>query len=360
MRTIVVIDTNVLLSDPNALFVYADAEIIIPQIVLSELDKIKVARNDRDVRWRGREISRILFDLSNYGNLTEGINLDNNSVIRVVPFEPEHFPENLSPKNADDRILGSALQAMRRRPDARVVLLTNDLNMLLKAQTLGVEVQQHENQSKPSPWRLLAGKLSSRRLALGWLAILVVLIGVFVGLWLFVPSPIPTTAVSPIIQTSSYTLKEVEYLNDLKASPNDFQGWYRLAKLYLDWAQQLRSGADFAQEREKLQSSVDAFNHALTLNPRSAPARTGLGNAYYFLGNNNEAVSQYIQSINYDRNYALAHFNLGFVLLNNMQDPSGAAKHFEAYLKLEPTGERSDYAREKLQEALPGWQIPQQ
>src|SRR3990172_7129924 len=116
MKTIVVIDTNVLLSDPNALFVYADAEIVIPQIVLSELDKIKVARNDREVRWRGREVSRILFDLSDYGNLTEGIALENNSVIRVAQYEAEDFPENLSPKNADDRILGCTLQPIKHHP----------------------------------------------------------------------------------------------------------------------------------------------------------------------------------------------------------------------------------------------------
>lgn len=360
MKTIVVIDTNVLLSDPNALFVYAEAEIVIPQIVLSELDKIKVARNDRDVRWRGREISRTLFDLSDYGNLTEGIALDNNSVVRVAQYEAEGFPENLSPKNADDRILGCALQAKKHNPDARVVLLTNDLNMLLKAQTLGLEVQRHENQFKPSLWRRLTGRLGSKRLALGWLTVPFILLVVFVGLWLYVPSPLPTTAGSTVFGTSSFELKEIEYLNSLKTAPNDFHVLFQLGQLYLDWAQQLQLNAQFDDGREKLKSAVDAFTRSLARNPKNAAARTGLGNAYYFLGNIEEAVSQYVQSVSYDPNYAPARFSLGFTLFNHLQDNEGAAKQFEYYLKLEPNGDRSDYARQKLQEIKGGWQpVPQ-
>jgi len=360
MKTIVVIDTNVLLSDPNALFVYAEAEIVIPQIVLSELDKIKIARNDRDVRWRGREISRTLFDLSDYGNLTEGIALDNNSVIRVAQYAAEDFPENLSPKNADDRILGCAMQAKKHHPDARVVLLTNDLNMLLKAQTLGIEVQRHEHEFKPSLWRRLTGKLGSKRLSMGWLALPFVLLAIFVSLWLFVPSPIPTPAGSPVFETSSFTLKEVAYLNSLKANPNDFHVLFQLGQLYLEWGQQLQFNAQFDDSREKLTSAVDAFTRSLALNPKNAAARTGLGNAYYFLGNIEEAVSQYVQSVSYDPNYAPAHFSLGFTLFNHLQDNEGAAKQFEYYLKLEPSGERSDYARQKLQQIKGGWQpVPQ-
>lgn len=350
MRTIIVIDTNVLLSDPNALFVYADAEIVIPQIVLSELDKIKVARNDREVRWRGREISRILFDLSSYGDLTGGIALDNNAFVRVAPYVAEGFPENLSPKNADDRIVGCALQAIKQHPDARVVLLTNDLNMLLKAQTLGIEVQRHKHQFKLGIWRRFKGKLGSKRLSLGWVSVPIILLAIFAGLWLYVPSPLPVTAGSPVIETSSFALKEVEFLNSLKSNPGDFHGWFQLGQLYLNWAQQLQSNADLEGAKQKLNAGVDAFKHALALDPENAAARTYLGNTYYFLGNKAEAVSQYVQAISYDPNYALAHFDLGYTLLNDARDTEGAAKQFEAYLKLEPAGANSAYARQKLEE----------
>lgn len=360
MKTIVVIDTNVLLSDPNVLFVYADAEIIIPQIVLSELDKVKVARNDREVKWRGREISRILFELSEYGNLTEGIPLDNNSIVRVVSSSSEGFPENLNRKNADDRILGSALQVKSKHPDARVVVLTNDLNMLLKAQTLGIEILHHQNQFKPGLWRRLTGKLGSKRLPMGWLMLPFVLIAVFFALWLYVPSPIPTSAEPPVLNTSLYELKEIGYLDALKKNPNDFHTLFQLGELYLNWAQQLQSNAKFDDEREKLNDAVDAFNRSLIINPKNAVARTDLGNAYYFLGNINAAIEQYTLGVVSDPDYALAHFDLGFVLYNHLGNASEAAKQFELYLKLAPTGKQSTYAQQKLKEIKADTQVAPQ
>ncbi len=66
MRT-VVLDTNVLLGDPEILFAFPDAEAIIPETVLGELDKLKTSRADPDLRFRGRKVSRLLFDLSATG-----------------------------------------------------------------------------------------------------------------------------------------------------------------------------------------------------------------------------------------------------------------------------------------------------
>ncbi|MBI4733542.1 MAG: hypothetical protein HY779_01760 [Rubrobacteridae bacterium] len=63
-RPIYVLDTNVLLYNPRAVYAFPDADVIIPDTVLMELDKIKTSRADRELRYRGREISRILFDLT--------------------------------------------------------------------------------------------------------------------------------------------------------------------------------------------------------------------------------------------------------------------------------------------------------
>ena len=187
-------------------------------------------------------------------------------------------------------------------------------------------------------------------MALGWLLVPLVIIGVLIGLWLFVPSPIPTPAGSFAFESQSFPLKELEYLNSLKMDPTDVHLWFQLGQLYLDWAQQLEAGARVDEAGEKLRAAVDAFERSLSRDPRNALTRTALGTAYYFLGNIDEAVSQYVQATSYDPNYALAHFNLGFVLYNHARDLNGAARHFEALLELEPTGERSDYARQKLEE----------
>ena len=350
MKNIVVIDTNVLLSDPNVLFLYPDAEVIIPQVVLAELDKVKMVRTDREVRFRGREVSRILFELSKHGALTEGVELDNNSVIRVAQTESQDLPKNLSPRNADDRIIGCAILEKQGHPDTHVLLLTNDLNMLLKAQTYGIEVARHENEFKLSLFAKLMQRLGQRRLALWWIIIPIALAGMLVSLWLFVPSPIPPPASSPTLELISFPLREVEYLNTLKSNPTNFQAWFQLGQLYGNWAQELESGSQFDSAREKLNSAVDAYKQALSIEPTNAAVHTSLGTAYLALGNTDEAISQFVQASSYDPDYAPAHFNLGFTLLTRNRDFTGATKEFETYLKLAPSGARSDYARQKLQE----------
>ena len=75
MKT-VVLDTNVLLADPRALFAYPGTEIVIPETVLSELDKLKTARIDPDLRFRGREVSRQIFELARDGSLTDGVDIE--------------------------------------------------------------------------------------------------------------------------------------------------------------------------------------------------------------------------------------------------------------------------------------------
>ena len=65
-------------------------------------------------------------------------------MLRVSPFDEASavMPEGLSARNADDRILAAAWRAMQDRGTENVALITNDLNMLLKAQTLGVRVER--------------------------------------------------------------------------------------------------------------------------------------------------------------------------------------------------------------------------
>ena len=145
MPDVVVLDTNVLLADPTVLLSFPRSDVVIPETVLGELDKLKTARVDPDLRFRGREISRILFDLSEEGSLVDGVELPDGGTLRVAPFESDvELPSGLQTRNADDRILAAVFQTRAiYGPEASVTLVTNDLNMLLKAQTLGVPVHRH-------------------------------------------------------------------------------------------------------------------------------------------------------------------------------------------------------------------------
>ncbi len=104
MQKIVVLDTNVLLADPQALLSFPRAEVVIPETVLGELDKLKTARVDPDLRFRGREVSRLLFEFSEEGSLTEGVDLPEGGRLRVAPFDSRHHAP------------GGRRHAQRRRP----------------------------------------------------------------------------------------------------------------------------------------------------------------------------------------------------------------------------------------------------
>lgn len=349
MDRILVIDTNVLLSDPYALYAYANSEIIVAQTVLTELDKIKMGRSDSGIRFRGREVSRTLFDLSQYGSLLEGIELDNGALIRVVQHDPNNFPPTLNPKNGDDKILGTAIQLQEENPSMPLTLLTNDLNMLLKAQTLGIDVQRHEQEYRRSSLSRFFAHFRKRKFSMTWVLVPLVLISLFISLWLFqVPSPI--TPVSSVIPgTTSFALQEAQLQDMLKKSGESYADWFQLGQLYLRWADQLQKEADFNAARDKRQAAVDAFKETLTLRQDHSMAKTSLGDAYFILGDLDAAISQYIQVINQNPDYPLAHFNLAFVLFDQ-RDYNGAAEHFRTYLKREPNGQYSEAAKVRLDE----------
>ena len=69
-----VLDTNVLLHSPHALFAFSEHTIVIPEVVLEELDRFKSESNDRGAN--SREISRIIDQLRTRGNLVEGVSAE--------------------------------------------------------------------------------------------------------------------------------------------------------------------------------------------------------------------------------------------------------------------------------------------
>src|SRR5690606_18614441 len=81
MKKIFVLDTNVLLHDPHAIFAFEDNEVVIPAIVLEEIDSKK--RNADELGRNARYVSRMLDGLRQRGRLHDGILLDNGGTIKV-------------------------------------------------------------------------------------------------------------------------------------------------------------------------------------------------------------------------------------------------------------------------------------
>src|SRR3982751_1760801 len=96
-----VIDTNVLLHNPSALFMFAENEVIIPFDVIEELDKFKAGTDD--LGRNARTVLRHLDQLRKHGNLSEGVDLPiPGGRLRVILEEDQQLTPGLSANTPDN------------------------------------------------------------------------------------------------------------------------------------------------------------------------------------------------------------------------------------------------------------------
>ena len=166
-----VLDTNVLLHNPNALFVFQENHVIIPYPVIEELDKMK--RREDDIGRNARACIRHLDKLRESGKLTEGvcwgsINLGpeaapstglNGSAgtIRIDVREYER-PAVIAEDTADNRIISVAWHLFN--DGIRAVFVSKDLSARIKSDSLGIRTEDFENQ-KVDAERLYTGYITA-------------------------------------------------------------------------------------------------------------------------------------------------------------------------------------------------------
>jgi PhoH-like ATPase len=142
MKKTYVLDTNVLLSDPNSIFSFEDNDLIIPMAVLEELDHHK-SRID-EVGKNARQISRTLDDLRSTGSLIEGVSLYSGSNLRVVSISTDTFkklPPELQASKVDNMIIAFMLQM--KESLAECILVSKDINVRIKCDSLGVKCEDY-------------------------------------------------------------------------------------------------------------------------------------------------------------------------------------------------------------------------
>jgi PhoH-like ATPase len=135
-----VLDTNVLLHNPKALFAFSDNRVVIPMIVLEELDKFKTKNNE--LGRNSREVARDLDRLRQFGSLREGVATDQGGLIQVVLRYEEI--EGALPGLNDNRILGCAVQLRNEGHD--VLFISKDINARLKADALAIPSMDYDTQ----------------------------------------------------------------------------------------------------------------------------------------------------------------------------------------------------------------------
>jgi PhoH-like ATPase len=151
MKKIFVLDTNVLLHDPHSIFAFQDNDVVIPAVVLEEMDTKK--RLADEVGRNARYVSRLLDDLRQKGHLHDGVTLDHGGILKV---ELNHrcytrTQELFGEMTNDNRILAVALNYQLEEEEKRsnkkrykpVVLVSKDTLVRIKADVMGITAEDY-------------------------------------------------------------------------------------------------------------------------------------------------------------------------------------------------------------------------
>ncbi len=142
---IYVLDTNVILHDFNAIYHFENNDVIIPIVVLEELDNFK--KGNSLINFHAREFMREIDALTNNSPFKEGVKLGKDRGKLFIEtgkkFTPE-MEESFSIKNADHRILAIAEYYRTKFPHKYVALVTQDINLRMKAKSLGVNAEDYQ------------------------------------------------------------------------------------------------------------------------------------------------------------------------------------------------------------------------
>ncbi len=144
-RKIFVLDTNVLIHSPQALFAFEEHRIVIPIVVIEEIDQFKKGVDEKSRN--ARQIGRYLDALRERGSLQDGVETDNGGIVQIsVNSEVTDTASKLIyMDNNDNLIIGTALYFKDKYPESTVTLVSKDANVRIKADCVGVRAENYES-----------------------------------------------------------------------------------------------------------------------------------------------------------------------------------------------------------------------
>ncbi len=147
--TILIPDTNAIIGEPSPIHYKSIASddtfvfLLLPT-VLAELDELKVNHRNPDFRKKVNKVITRIKGWRNQGGLREGVTVDRTIKVKAVASEPK-MGKTLSwldENNRDDRIIASVLEVQTTCPNARIVLVTGDVNLSNKADVARIETAE--------------------------------------------------------------------------------------------------------------------------------------------------------------------------------------------------------------------------
>ena len=157
-KRLFVLDTNVLMHDPTALFRFQEHDIFLPMMVLEELDSGKKGMSE--VARNVRQVSRFLDDLMagaskdviDHGLALTNLELNGRQAAAAsgrLFFQTRHLPnllpDSLPGNTPDNDILGTALALQQDHPERRVIVVSKDINLRIKAAVLGIRAEDYSS-----------------------------------------------------------------------------------------------------------------------------------------------------------------------------------------------------------------------
>ena len=144
-----VLDTSVLIFDPNTIKSFPDCEIVIPICVLNELDKLKKFAGETGKN--ARVAIRLIDEIANLGDISVGVLLDNDALVKVdttyIDTTKEPYIGLGDAQYGDTQILACAMNNWFMNPDHDVVLVSNDIALRIKCLARGIEAESHDNKT---------------------------------------------------------------------------------------------------------------------------------------------------------------------------------------------------------------------
>lgn len=151
-----VLDTNVLLYSPRAINSFGDNKVIIPEIVLEELDNLK--KNKNDLGYNARQAARTLDRLREFGDLSSGVTIESGGTLKVeLNHTNVEMPKSWDCKKADNRIIQLCL-GLKSQGES-VCLITKDIFERIKADTMGIETEDFYEEALPENEPLYTGRV---------------------------------------------------------------------------------------------------------------------------------------------------------------------------------------------------------
>jgi PhoH-like ATPase len=139
-----IIDTNVLLHDPNSLLSFEENAVLIPIEVIEEIDRFK--RESSELGQNARTVSRMLDGFRGDGRLSEGVKLPNGGKLKIIFQKNGHVngDAHFHGSSVDNRILSLAASIQRAQPKNPTILVSKDINLRIKADALGLQAEDYE------------------------------------------------------------------------------------------------------------------------------------------------------------------------------------------------------------------------